>query len=103
MVKNDFSIEERDMTLEEVREALARYEQQYDMPSQEFYAKWKKGETYAVAESVDWSLLFEAYQVMNGKDSHARGASNGHLNLRSSFPFLSTPVAKQIVSKGLFE
>ncbi|MGH7452640.1 MAG: hypothetical protein ACRENG_14940 [bacterium] len=66
MVESDFYIDERDMTLEEVVEALKKYERKYAMTSKEFYEKWKKGETYLVAESVDWSLLFEAYKVMNG-------------------------------------
>ena len=73
MPENDFYIEERDMTIEEVREALARYERQYGMPSEEFYLKWQKGETYWVAESVDWSLMCEAYQVMNGKKNQRNG------------------------------
>ncbi len=66
MVENNFYIDERDMTLEEVIEALKKYERKYGMTSKEFYEKWKKGETYLVSESVDWSLLFEAYKVMNG-------------------------------------
>ena len=66
MVENDFYIDERDMTLEEVIEALKKYERKYGMTSKEFYEKWKRGETYLVSESVDWSLLFEAYKVMNG-------------------------------------
>jgi hypothetical protein len=82
MAENDFCVEERDMTLKEVREALSLYEQQYGMSSQDFYEKWKKGEAYWVAESVDWSLLFEAYQVMNGKDSDAMEGTNGRHNLR---------------------
>jgi len=65
--ETDFSIEERNMTLDEVTDALKKYERKYGMISQEFYAKWKKGETDFVAESVDWSLLVEAYQIMNGK------------------------------------
>ncbi len=55
------------MTLDEVTDALKKYERKYGMVSREFYTKWKKGETDFVAESVDWSLLFEAYQIMNGK------------------------------------
>ena len=62
----DFCIEERDMSLDEVKKQLKCYEQQYGMTSKEFYQKWKQGQTDFVAESVDWSLLFEAYQVMNG-------------------------------------
>jgi hypothetical protein len=66
MAENDFYIEERDMTLEEVIAALKKYERKYNMTSGEFYEKWKRGETFLVSESVDWSLLFEAYKVMNG-------------------------------------
>lgn len=65
--ETDFDIEEHDMTLDEVTEALKKYERRYGMTSQKFYTKWKNGETDFVAESVDWSLLFEAYQIMNGK------------------------------------
>lgn len=68
MVETDFYIDERDMTLEEVVEALKKYERKYGMTSKEFYEKWKKGETYLVSESVDWSGLFEAYQVLNGQN-----------------------------------
>lgn len=82
MAQNNFQIDERDMTLAEIQDALSRYEQQYAMTSREFYEKWKKGETNRVAESVDWSLLFEAYQVMNGKEANARGAKNGKLDIR---------------------
>ncbi|MEK7730067.1 MAG: hypothetical protein AAB354_16795 [candidate division KSB1 bacterium] len=69
MTENDFYVEERDMTLEEVQEALKKYERKYGMSSDEFYEKWKKGQTYLVAESVEWVTIFESYQVMNGKDS----------------------------------
>jgi hypothetical protein len=68
MVENDFYVEERDMTLEEVKEALKKYERKYGMTSEDFYAKWKRGETFLVSESVDWSGLFEAYRVLNGRD-----------------------------------
>lgn len=68
MIESDFYIDERDMTLEEVVEALKKYERKYGMTSKEFYKKWKKGETYLVSESVDWSGLFEAYQILNGQD-----------------------------------
>lgn len=67
-VENDFYVEERDMTLEEVEAALKKYERKYGMTSEEFYKKWKRGETYLVSESVDWSGLFEAYRVLNGQD-----------------------------------
>jgi len=66
MLENDFYVEERDMTLDEVKAALIKYERKYRMTSGEFYEKWKRGETFLVSESVDWSLLFEAYKVMNG-------------------------------------
>ncbi|GEM_PF-5714372 len=68
MVENDFYVEEREMTLDEVKAALKKYEHKYGMSSEEFYEKWKKGETYLVSESVAWSSFFEAYQLMNGKD-----------------------------------
>ncbi len=68
MVATGFYIDERDMTLEEVVEALKKYERKYGMTSKEFYEKWKKGETYLVSESVDWRGLFEAYQVLNGQN-----------------------------------
>lgn len=65
--ESDFCIDERDMTFEEVAGALTRYERKYGLTSADFYEKWKKGETDFVTESVDWSLLFEAGQMMNGK------------------------------------
>lgn len=67
MIAPDFHYEEREMTLEEVKAELEDFERLYGMTSEEFYEKWKKGETEWVAESVDWSLLFEAGQMMNGK------------------------------------
>jgi hypothetical protein len=70
MVETDFYIEEHEMTVEEVKAALEEYERKYGMTSQEFYEKWKKGETYWVDESVDWSGLFRAYRVLNGKTNH---------------------------------
>jgi hypothetical protein len=70
MSETDFYIEERDMTLEEVKGALEKYERKYGMTSKEFYEKWQKGETDLVSESVDWSGLFEAYKVLNGKSDN---------------------------------
>jgi len=69
MVEPDFYVEDREMTFDEVKAALKKYERKYGMTSEEFYEKWKKGETYLVSESVIWSTFFEAYQIMNGKDS----------------------------------
>jgi len=69
MPEPDFVIEEHEMTLDEVKEALAKYERKYGMTSAEFYEKWLRGETDFVAESVDWSGLWEALQVMNGKNN----------------------------------
>ncbi|NUO83806.1 hypothetical protein HUU05_27330 [candidate division KSB1 bacterium] len=66
MTENDFYIDERDLTLEEVQEALSRYERKYGMTSKEFSEKWKRGETYFVSESVDWIGLLEAYRALNG-------------------------------------
>jgi len=71
MVENDFYVEERDMTLEEVVAALKKYERKYGMTSEEFYKKLKKGETYLVSESVDWSGLLEAYKFLNGQNHKA--------------------------------
>ena len=69
MIEPEFYIEERDMTLEEVKNALKKYERKYGMTSEDFYEKWKRGETYLISESVAWSGFFEAYQIMNGKAS----------------------------------
>lgn len=69
MTENDFSLEEREMTLEEVKETLKGYERKYGMTSEEFYEKWRKGQTYHVAESVEWVSIFESYHAMNGTDS----------------------------------
>lgn len=67
MSENDFSIELRDMTNEEVKAILEEFERKYGMSSEEFYTKWKKGETDWVSESVEWSGLFEAYKAHNGQ------------------------------------
>ncbi len=69
MIENDFSLEEREMTLAEVKDALKKFERKYAMPSEEFYEKWRKGQTYHVAESVEWVSIFESYQIMNGTNS----------------------------------
>ncbi|MDZ7291539.1 MAG: hypothetical protein ONB44_22310 [candidate division KSB1 bacterium] len=68
MAETDFYIEERDMTLEEVIAALKKYERKYGMTSEEFYEKWKRGETFLVSESVDWRGLFEAYKALNSQN-----------------------------------
>ncbi|MEK7727224.1 MAG: hypothetical protein AAB354_02360 [candidate division KSB1 bacterium] len=65
MAENDFYIDEREMTLEEVRDVLASYERKYGMTSQEFSEKWKRGETYLVAESVDWIGLYQAFSALH--------------------------------------
>lgn len=66
MTENDFILEEREMTRDEVNETLKKYERKYAMTSEEFYQKWRAGQTYHVAESVEWVSIFESYQVMNG-------------------------------------
>ncbi|MGH7595603.1 MAG: hypothetical protein ACREOI_04590 [bacterium] len=68
MIIPDFYYEEHEMTLEEVKAILDGFEREYGMTSEEFYAQWKKGETYWVAESVAWSGLYESYQALNGKN-----------------------------------
>ena len=60
--------EEHEVTLEELKAILEGFEREYGMTSEEFYEKWKKGETYWVAESVVWSGLFESYKALNGKN-----------------------------------
>lgn len=66
MTENDFYVSEHEMTPEEVKAVLENYERQYGMTSEEFYAKWKRGETYWVVDSVDWSGLYAAYRSLNG-------------------------------------
>jgi len=66
MTETNFNIEEDEMTLEEVKAILEEFERQYGMTSEEFYAKWKKGETYWVADSVAWSGFYTAYRSANG-------------------------------------
>lgn len=60
-------IEESDMTVEEVKVLLQKFERKYGMTSQDFSKKWKKGETDWVADSVAWITLFESYQALNGQ------------------------------------
>jgi hypothetical protein len=72
MPETDFYIEEHEMTLEEVKAILEEFERNYGMTSQEFYEKWKKGETEWVSESVVWSGLFEAYRALNGQNGKAQ-------------------------------
>lgn len=67
MNENDFYVEEHEMTKEEVKAILEEFELKYGMASDEFYEKWKRGETDLVSESVAWSGLFEAYQSFNGE------------------------------------
>lgn len=71
MTENDFYLDEREMTLEEVKAVLDNYERQYGMTSKEFAEKWKRGETYLIAESVDWIGLLEAYRALNGANHHS--------------------------------
>lgn len=66
MIVPDSYVEEHEMTLEEVKAALEEYERKYGMTSQEFYEKWKKGETEWVDESVVWRGLIESYKALNG-------------------------------------
>ncbi len=68
MPETDFYIEEHEMTLEEVKAILEEFERRYGMTSQEFYEKWKRGETEWVSESVEWSGFFRAYQARNGQN-----------------------------------
>ena len=67
MAENNFHIEMRDMTNEEVKSILEEFERKYGMSSEEFYKKWNKGEADWVSESVEWSGLFEAYKAHNGQ------------------------------------
>ena len=66
MTENGFCVTEHEMTPEEVKAVLGNYEKQYGMSSEEFYTKWKRGETYWVADSVDWSGLYAALRSLNG-------------------------------------
>ncbi|MCI0691358.1 hypothetical protein L0337_05045 [candidate division KSB1 bacterium] len=61
--------EEHEMTLKEVKAMLEGLEREYNMTSEEFSEKWKKGEAYWVAESVVWRGLIKAYRSLNGKNS----------------------------------
>jgi hypothetical protein len=68
----DFFVEEHEMTLEEVKAMLERFECKYGMSSEEFSEKWKTSEVYWVAESVVWRGLIDSYKALNGKDdSHS--------------------------------
>jgi len=65
--EDEFCIEERRLTREDIQGQLQEYEKKYGMSSKEFYEKWKRGEADFVAESVVWSDLYMIYQYMNGE------------------------------------
>jgi hypothetical protein len=70
MNENDFYVEEHEMTNEEVKAILEEFERKYGMSSDDFYEKWKLGQTDLVSESVVWSTLFESYHALNGENVH---------------------------------
>jgi hypothetical protein len=77
MILPDFHIEEHEMTLDEVKAVLDGFEREYGMTSEEFFAKWKKGEAYWVADSVAWSGFFKAYRSVNGVNGKNANQING--------------------------
>lgn len=58
--------EEDNMTVEEVKSLLQKFERKYGITSQLFSEKWKTGEADWVTDSVAWITLFESYQALNG-------------------------------------
>ncbi len=64
----DFYVEEHEMTKEEVKTLLEEFEHKYGMTSQDFYEKWKRGETEWVSESVEWSGFIRAYRALSDQN-----------------------------------
>jgi len=81
MVETGFHIEKHDMTVEEVKAALEEFERKYEMTSQEFYEKLKRGETEWVDESVDWRGLFEAYQALGNSKNQEIATTETDLDI----------------------
>ncbi len=84
MVETDFHIEEHEMTLEEVKAALEKYERKYGMTSHEFYERLKRGETEWVDESVDWRGLFEAYQILSNSKNQEIATTETDFDIEES-------------------
>jgi hypothetical protein len=67
--KNNF-VTLRELTPQEVAARLARYERQYGMTSETFYALWKTGHGPDMEDSTAWALL---YQISRQNGDAAQG------------------------------
>lgn len=59
------------MTDTDVREYLDEFEQKYNISSEEFYARWKRGEADDIIEKTAWSILYEDWQQIVAAPSSA--------------------------------
>ena len=48
----------------DLKARLADYEAQYQMTSEEFYARFRKGELGDEMDFVEWSVFYEMYQAL---------------------------------------
>ena len=51
--------EQRDLQIR-----LSAYEEQYDLPSEEFYRRFRSGELGDGIDFVEWSVFYEMYQTL---------------------------------------
>lgn len=58
----------RTITLEDLRQRLAAFEQRYGMTSHEFFRKVQAGELEEQVEFIDWLGYYDIYQEIVGHD-----------------------------------
>ena len=67
------------LTREEIERKLAAFEAKYGMTSQEFSAKWNRGELdCAIDDHWDWDFYYEAF----ANDSEIKKFDVRHLNVQ---------------------
>jgi hypothetical protein len=49
------------LTREEIRQTLVEFEQKYQMPSREFYQRWREGKMHGI-DIMKWAVLWEMWE-----------------------------------------
>jgi len=57
-------IEQAQAEKQDMKTRLSTYEKRYDMPSEEFYHRFRSGELGDGIDFVEWSVFFEMYQAL---------------------------------------
>ena len=57
-----YQITEMELTNEEIKKQLEKYETKYGMTSEEFYRLWRKGDRPDTKDTFEWAMFYEITQ-----------------------------------------